>query len=178
MIEELPDLGKALAGFLVRPLVVLGIGNELRGDDGFGVLAAELLISGGPIESVTVLQVGTAPETYAERIVRESPRTVLAFDAADFGGRPGELRLLWPSELGWKLGAGSHAPSLELLADYIEARCGAKMAVLAAQPLTLKLGAEPSPELRDAAARAAKAVRMALRIEAGYHPYGPSGGQS
>jgi len=159
---EQPELVRALAARLEKPLVILAVGNELRGDDGFGPLAAGLLAAARPLEGVEIVQGGSAPEAYAERIARISPRTVLVLDACRYGGRPGELRLLEPRELGWMLGGGTHAPSLELLATYLDGRCGSRLALLAAEPLSTAIGAPVSPELRRSAELAAEALRAAL----------------
>jgi hydrogenase 3 maturation protease len=150
-----------------RPVVVIGVGSELRGDDAFGVLAARELseaLAGGVsgFEDVEVLEGGVAPENLAERAARTSPRTVVLVDAADFGGEPGELRVIDPEELGWQLGGATHAPSLELLATYLRERCGARTVILAAQPASTEFGTEISPALKAAASRAAEALRQAL----------------
>jgi len=162
--EQDCDLTAALASRIQKPVVVIGVGSELRGDDAFGVLAARELASaiGDSADGVEVLEGGVAPENLAERAARGSPRTVVLVDAADFDGEPGELRLVDPEELGWSLGGGTHAPSLELLATYLKERCGARTVMLAAQPASTEFGTEISPELEAAASRAAEALRRAL----------------
>ena len=164
-------LARALGQRLAKPVVVIGVGSEMRGDDAFGVLAARELSAalegGAPGRAdIQVIEGGTAPENLAERVARSSPGTVVLVDAADFGGSPGELRLLDPDELGWDLGGlfggATHAPSLELLATYLIKRCGARTIILAAQPASTEFGAEISPPLRAAASRAAEALLQAL----------------
>jgi hydrogenase maturation protease len=149
---------------------VIGVGSELRGDDAFGPAAVHALAEGGAIRGVEgvgdveVFDGGVAPENLAERVARPGPKTVLVIDAAelgDEGGVTGELKLVDPSELGWR-DAGTHAPSLELLASYLRRRCGAETLLLAARPGRTELGAEMSAEMRDAARRAASLVREAL----------------
>ena len=162
--EQDRDLAGALASLIEKPVVVIGVGSDLRGDDAFGVLAARELASaiGESADGVEVLEGGVAPENLAERAARGSPRTVVLIDAADFDGEPGELKILDPEDLGWSLAGGTHAPSLELLATYLKERCGARTFVLAAQPASTELGSGISPELKAAASRAAEALRSAL----------------
>jgi len=162
--EQAGDLTAALASLIQKPVVVIGVGSDLRGDDAFGVLAARELASamGESAGGVEVLEGGVAPENLAERAARGSPRTVVLIDAAEFEGEPGELKVLDPEELGWDLGGGTHAPSLELLATYLKERCGARTVMLAAQPASTEFGAEISPPLRAAVSRAAEALRRAL----------------
>ena len=101
-----------------------------------------------------------APENLAERAARNSPRTVVLIDAADFDGEPGELRLVDPEELGWTLGGATHAPSLELLATYLKERCDARTIMLVAQPASTEFGTDISPALKGAASRAASILRF------------------
>jgi len=150
-----------LSRLLRRPVVIIGVGNEMRGDDAFGPRVAAELSRAGSLEGVEVLDGGVAPENIAERAVRTGPASALIVDTAGFGGAVGELRLLAAEELGWA-STGTHAPSLGLLASYIAQRCGARVAVLAAQPGTTGLGARMSPKVTEAARRAASAVRRAL----------------
>jgi hydrogenase 3 maturation protease len=158
------SLSRALAERIEKPVVVIGVGSEMRGDDAFGVLAARELaaVLGDETPGVEVLEGGVAPENLAERAARSSPRTVVLIDAADFDGKPGELKLLDPEELGWSLGGGTHAPSLELLATYLKERCGARTIMLAARPASTEFGTGISPALKAAASRAAEALAAAL----------------
>ena len=118
------ELAGELRARLRRPVVVIGVGSNIRGDDAFGIETVRVLRSAGGLEGVEVFEGDVAPENLAERVVRASPRTVVAVDAAEFAGEVGELRIIEPAELAWGL-IGTHAPSLELLAEYLARRCGA-----------------------------------------------------
>ena len=154
------------------PAVVLGVGNDLRGDDAFGLEAVRLLSSRGPIPGVTVLEVGVSPEGFAERVARESPRIIVVLDAARMGGAPGELRLIEPGDLGWDFAGGTHAPSLELLSRYLAERCGAEVLLLAAEPERTGLGEEMTPRLCEAASLAAEILREAFLRASGWDSAG------
>jgi len=164
--SERPDppdeiIVEALASRLVRPVTVVGVGSDLRGDDAFGVEVARALLAEGAPAGAAVFDAGVVPENYAERIALASPQTVLVADAARFDGAAGELKVLDPEELGWQT-VGTHAPSLELLADYLARRCGAKTVLLACQPGANALGEAMSEVVRGAVARAVAALRRAL----------------
>ncbi len=133
------ELARALGRRMTPPAVVLGVGSALRGDAAFGIETSRLLASEG-LSGIEVLEGGSAPENLAERAARNSPRTVVFLDAAEFDGEPGELRLVDPAELGWNSSASTHAPSLELLATYLHERCGAKSVMLAACARETSLG--------------------------------------
>ena len=155
------ELAGELRARLRRPVVVIGVGSNIRGDDAFGIETVRVLRSAGGLEGVEVFEGDVAPENLAERVVRASPRTVVAVDAAEFAGEVGELRIIEPAELAWGL-IGTHAPSLELLAEYLARRCGATTLLLAARPGATAMGEVVSPTMEKAVGRAAAIIRCAL----------------
>lgn len=84
------------SGGLDRPLggaLVLGIGNVLWADEGFGVRAVEAFHDAFELPAaVQLLDGGTQGMNLLEPVV--SHGAVLVFDAIDFGLAPGELRVL------------------------------------------------------------------------------------
>jgi len=125
-------------------IVVLTMGNELRGDDRAGLFFGELLRS---FSTVPVFEGGDAPESITGKIRRARPDSVLIVDALDFGGQPGEMKCIFSDELS-NNGASTHA-SLKLLVSYLEMTTGAHVYVLGIQPKTLELGADLSPEVSE-----------------------------
>ena len=75
-----------------REVLVLGIGNLLWADEGFGVRAVEALNAAYafPSPDVLLLDGGTLGLNLLEYV--ESSRRVLVFDAIDFGLPPGALK--------------------------------------------------------------------------------------
>ncbi len=123
-------------------VVVLGVGNRFRRDDGAGSLLAERLEGQ---TNVYAIDAGAVPENYLEKVARSRPDTILILDAVDFGGAPGDLRILEPQLVG-PSGVSSHALSLQITADFLKARTQARLAVLAIQPADIGLGTELSEE--------------------------------
>ena len=82
-------------------VVILGIGNILRGDDGLGPVLIERLTLRlqksanlkGNIELVC-FDAGTTPENYAGKIIKEKPGTILIVDALHLGKNPGDYEIL------------------------------------------------------------------------------------
>jgi hydrogenase 3 maturation protease len=153
------DIESALRAELTgRRVVVLGVGNAMRGDDGFGPAVAARL-AGAVV--APVLDGGSAPENLAGVLRRAAPEVLLVLDAADFGGAPGELRLLAANELAAG-GPSTHAASLAMLFDYLRAGCGTESRVLAVQAGSLTLGDGLSAPVSAAAERAAAMLRETL----------------
>jgi hydrogenase maturation protease len=82
-----------------REALVLGIGNMLWADEGFGVRAVEALNAAYafPAPEVLLLDGGTLGLNLLEYV--EGSRRVLVFDAVDFGLAPGTLKVLRDAEV-------------------------------------------------------------------------------
>lgn len=152
-----------LAGFCERELFPclsgrvywLGIGNTQRGDDGAGPgLIARLADQGWQTADA-----GVAPENHLEKVVASSPDTLILVDAADWGGRPGQARLLSPRQLG-SGGLSTHALSLDLAAAYWAERLpGLRIHLLAIQPASLDWDAGLSPAVAETIEKLAQHLR-------------------
>ena len=150
-------IGAHLGGLCAGRLCVVGVGNRLRGDDGVGPAVVERLASGS---GRLVIDGGSAPENYAEAIARFDPDHVILVDAADFGGAPGEVRLLPASAIAAS-GLSCHASSLGLLAEYLETRSSCRVHLLAIQPLSTAFIGSLSPPVAQAVASCVHALQGA-----------------
>lgn len=126
-------------------VILLGIGNPLRGDDGFGnALARDLE---GKI-SLKVLEAGSAPENFLGIIIKEKPNTVLFVDAVDFGGEIAEMRLWNLKEIKTKNLFFTHNSSLSLIFSFLKENTQANFYLLAIQPKSIGFQDKMSPQLR------------------------------
>ena len=132
-----------LSAFLQGRVCVLGFGNRLWRDDGVGSRIAEALQDN---ENLDAVDGGFVPENHLESVAATNPDTILMIDAADFGGLPGEMRLLKPGDVALA-GISTHAGSPQMLGRYLEARTGASVALLAIQPKDTSEGDELSREV-------------------------------
>jgi len=116
--------------------VIVGIGNPLRGDDGFG----PALI--GRLQGKTNLiciDAGNAPENYLGCIAREEPDTILLVDVAHLDLEPGKYRILRPEEI-LKCGLTTHDMSSRMLIEFLQNQTQADIFMLAVQPQNISLG--------------------------------------
>jgi len=129
--EELAALRAELEPLVAgRSVVLMGVGNDLRGDDACGVMLGERLEAcvGCPVFVTFDL-----PEDYAVKAADLRPELVLILDAADFGGEPGQVRLIRAQDIPPTPGV-THRPSLEMVAAFLEMDAGAQTWVLGVQP--------------------------------------------
>ncbi len=136
-----PQLESSLQAFCHGRVCVLGIGNRQRHDDGAGALIAESLKSCPGMHSVNA---GWVPENHFGTVARLKPDSILLVDAADFGGRPGQARLLDPDQVAVS-GLSTHTASLHMVAGYLRARTHAGVALLAIQPADTGAGEGLTP---------------------------------
>ncbi len=127
-----------------RPVFV-GVGNPEKGDDGVGPAFIMRLQRRAPGRWRTV-NAGVAPENCTGTIARLNPTSLILVDAADFGGRAGQVRVMPVSDTIGPGGLSSHALSISLLAQYLRWRCGEiPILLLGIQPATRWRGVGLSP---------------------------------
>ncbi len=77
------------------PILVVGVGNVLRGDDGFGIQALAAFRQQELAEDVRCLETGIGGIHLVQELMRGYDAVVL-FDAVDRGDAPGRLTVLEP----------------------------------------------------------------------------------
>jgi hydrogenase 3 maturation protease len=143
-----------------RRVVLVGIGNPMRGDDGVGVKIIERLEEMG-LTDVMLLNTETVPEAFTGKVESYEPTHVLLLDAANFGGRPGETRLIDSEHIGGQA-ISTHSLPLNIFISYIENSLGITVLLLGVQPKTVTFGEEMTPELVEASERIAETLHRIL----------------
>jgi hydrogenase 3 maturation protease len=127
--------------------VIVGVGNILKGDDGAGPLICEQLkaakISAGLIDA------GTVPENYIQRIIKKAPRTLLIIDAIDFGAEAGTIKVFKPGQLNSHV-ISTHTLSPRLFVDIIRRSIQVDVYFVGIQPEHTQLGQPISTAVRRA----------------------------
>jgi coenzyme F420 hydrogenase subunit delta len=83
-----------LPDFCTKPVLILGCGNRLFGDDGFGPAVIDYLLVHYEIpDDVYVMDVGTSVRKllFTITLSPERPRQIVIIDAIDKGKSPGEI---------------------------------------------------------------------------------------
>lgn len=148
--SDLPD-------FCSKPTLVLGCGNTLFGDDGFGCAVIAYLEAHHAVpESVCLLDVGTGIRKLLFTLCLSPirPERLIILDAIDVRRSPGEVFEIDPSQIPVaKLDDFSlhQLPTSNLLRD-LQETCGVEVRVLACQ--TGPLPDEIQTGLSDAVSRA------------------------
>ena len=135
-----------LAETVSRRMVVLCVGDELRGDDGAGPAVAKAITGLVPWG---VLDAKNAPENFLPLIVERRPDCLLVIDAVHMGEPPGTVRLLETSDLANR-GFGTHGPGLDVFFSSLAMVHPCRCAVLGIQPDRTAPGAPISASVQRA----------------------------
>lgn len=133
-----------LKSHLKGKVIILGIGNTLRSDDGVGSILASRIKDKVPF---IVWDVGTNPENYLERIIKEKPDNVVIIDTVDFGGSPGEFRVLEAEDIKTVNLFSTHNASISLSINYLQTSLKVDIIILIIQPKSIVFGDRLSPEV-------------------------------
>jgi coenzyme F420 hydrogenase subunit delta len=152
-----------LPEYCLKPTLVLGCGNILFGDDGFGCALVEYTDSRHRVpDDVCMLDAGTGVRKLLFTLCLSAarPRRLLIVDALDAGRSPGELFELDPAGIPpIKLDDFSmhQIPTSNLLRE-LQDECGVEVRVLACQtgPLPQEISPGLSPPVQKALRHAAE----------------------
>lgn len=147
------SLNQRLEG--ARRLCILGMGSELRSDDGAAMLVVEALTaaeSGGrfPAGSLQALWGSTAPENLTGEIRRFKPTHLILIDTADMGLEPGGMALIDFSDIDG-VSFSTHRLPTTILADYILATIECSLVIIGIQPAVMTPCGEITEPIRRAA---------------------------
>jgi hydrogenase 3 maturation protease len=146
-----------------RRVAVVGVGNELMGDDGVGMHVVRALRErAGARPDLAVFETGTAPENFTGPLRRFRPTVTILVDAADLGERPGAVAWAdWQASDG--LSASTHTLPPSVFARYLVEALGSHVLLLAVQPETFEFGQPLSPAVQAAVEPAVVALLAWLK---------------
>ncbi|MGD1049044.1 MAG: hydrogenase maturation protease [Candidatus Krumholzibacteriaceae bacterium] len=138
------NVGKLSARLTGTRFGVIGVGNALKGDDGAGPALVALLAAGAA--AFPYVDASEVPENYGGWVEKQELEAVVFVDAVDFGGAPGEWRVI-PFEDLMHSASSTHRLSLHFLILYLTERWKGKAILIGVQPKGLKLGEGLSGEV-------------------------------
>ncbi len=133
-----------LKSSLIGKVVILGVGNTLRSDDAAGSILASRIKDSLPF---LVWDAGTSPENYLSSIISEKPDTLVIIDAADFGGKAGECKIMLADQVKTSNLYSTHNASISLLINYLQSNIKMNIIILIIQPKSIAFGETLSPEV-------------------------------
>jgi len=121
--------------------VIIGVGNDISGDDAFGPVLAERL---KPLFWAKCINGGLAPENWVGKIIDMAPSMLIIADAVAFDGEPGEIRVFTPEDLIQEM-PSTHGPGFGALVGYLsQFMPNLEIRILAVEPKSVGLMAPMS----------------------------------
>ena len=137
--EELSDF---LSDF--EKLIVLGVGNELKSDDGVGpFIVNRLLDENIAKDNILFINAETVPENFTGKIRKENPSHVIIVDACLMGCKPGEIKIVDKEDFA-NIGISTHSMSLSYFVKYLEMDNEFKVIFVGIEPETMDWGENPT----------------------------------
>jgi len=142
-----------LSNFLqdCEKLIVLGVGNELKSDDGVGPYIIKKLKEEN-IENKNLLFIDaeTVPENFTGKIRKEKPTHLIIVDACLMDSQPGDMQIVNKYEFA-NIGISTHSMSLSFFVRYLEKDTDFRIIFVGIEPETMEWGEKPTPKVEKAA---------------------------
>ena len=128
-----------------KNVLLVGVGNRSRGDDGVGSYLIKRLQKK---VSIPLLDAGDVPENCISKIESSGANMVLIVDAADFNANPGEIALIDFADMR-KIGVSTRSANLDLLFRVIPKSRRPETLLVAIQPGSTSTGSGLSEAVRN-----------------------------
>jgi len=151
----LAEFKSKLAG---KRILLLGVGNRLRGDDAVGSLMVECLK--GKVD-IPLIDAGDVPENYLGPIEEAGAEVVLVIDATDMGGEVGDIAI-FDIEQVQNMYVSTHTANLGLLFQVMPPKRRPQVILLGIQPGTMELDQGLSESVQETLENLAEILILCL----------------
>lgn len=128
-------------GIRGKKFLILGIGNELKGDDRAGPYIVSKL------KTKNKINCGEVPENFIGKIKKINPEVIVIIDAVDFEAKTGEIVIDELKDFSEPT-LSTHSPSLKLFCSFFP---DTKFYLIGIKPKGLGFGEEMSEEVKKSA---------------------------
>lgn len=132
---------------LTGKIVIVAIGNPLKGDDGIGSYIAKEIKD--KINAV-VIDCEVMAERYLGEIIKNKPDTVIFIDALELHSEPGSIVFLRQEDLN-RIETFTHKTALNLYVNYIKKNINSRILIVGIQPEDTNFGVPLSKKVLESA---------------------------
>lgn len=102
-------------------LIILGVGNEIKCDDGVGPYIIKKLQAEDieDMDKLLFINAETVPENFTGKLRKENPSHIIIVDACLMGGEPGDVKIVDKYDFA-NIGISTHSMSLSYFVKYLE----------------------------------------------------------
>ncbi|MBE6499331.1 MAG: hydrogenase maturation peptidase HycI [Methanobrevibacter thaueri] len=132
-------------------LIILGVGNELKTDDGVGpFIIKKLKEENIENEKLIFINAETVPENFTGKIRKENPTHLIIIDACLMNSKPGNMQIVNKKDFA-NIGISTHSMSLSFFVKYLEKDTDFKITFVGIEPETMNWGDEPTVNVKKTA---------------------------
>ena len=144
------QLSNFLEGF--EKLIVLGVGNELKCDDGVGPYIIKKLKEENIEDENRLLFINaeTVPENFTGKIRKEKTTHLIIVDACLMDGEPGDMKIVNKHDFA-NIGISTHSMSLSFFVRYLEKDTDFGIIFVGIEPESMDYADKPTPKVEGAA---------------------------
>lgn len=139
---EIMSFESQLESFLSNSekLIVLGVGNDLKCDDGVGPFIIKRLKEENiEDENLIFINAETVPENFTGKLRKENPTHIIIVDACLMNGNPGDMQIVDKDDFS-NIGISTHSMSLSYFVKYLEKDNDFKIIFVGIEPESLDYG--------------------------------------
>ena len=139
---EIMSFESQLEGFLSNSekLIVLGVGNDLKCDDGVGPFIIKRLKEEDiEDENLIFINAETVPENFTGKLRKENPTNIIIVDAGLMNGNLGDTQIVDKDDFS-NIGISTHSMSLSYFVKYLEKDNDFKIIFVGIEPESLDYG--------------------------------------
>lgn len=136
--------------------MVIGIGNELRGDDGVGVYIINKVMQHFKkfgevvnINNLYLINAKTSPESFTDKIKNINPDVIIIIDCAYLNKNPGEIEIIDIDKID-NYSLSSHTLPISIFIKYLKKFINSEFIVVGIQPKVIDFTFNLSDEVKKA----------------------------
>lgn len=143
------QLEESLEGY--GKLIILGVGNELKCDDGIGPFIIKKLQNESiENEDLLLINAETVPENFTGKIRKENPTHLMIIDACLMGCDAGEIKIVDHEDFA-NIGISTHSMSLSFFVKYLQKDLDFNMIFVGIEPESMDYQEVPTEAVENSA---------------------------
>nr|WP_292780717.1 hydrogenase maturation peptidase HycI [Methanobrevibacter sp.] len=143
------QLSNFLEGY--EKLIVLGVGNELKCDDGVGpYIIRKLKDKNIENDKLLFIDAQTVPENFTGKIRKENPSHLIIVDACLMDSEPGDMKIVNKYDFA-NIGISTHSMSLSFFVRFLEQDNDMRIIFVGIEPESMDYADAPTEKVELAA---------------------------
>jgi hydrogenase 3 maturation protease len=135
----------------------MGIGNDVKGDDGVGWYVIDKIKENFEKEENLLFIKTSVPENHVKEISDFTPKLLIIIDAADFRGRPGEMRIIKEKEIAKSL-VSTHTNPITVFLKLYRYQLSKQVAIIGIQKIRNDFGSPLSGPVKKSGEKLARLI--------------------